>query len=193
LAASSYLFFGLRDDVPVLLITGGSSGAKRLNDAIVRRVPEIIAQGWQVLHVVGPTLPAPEDTPRGYVAVDYCRRMDWAYSVADVVIARAGAATVSELAIAGLPSVLVPYHVGNGEQQKNARYLVDAGAALTVSQEKFDDAYIDTVVMGLLRDKSARDEMSQAAKSVAIVDAAAQVAAMVWSAGLGASADVDAP
>lgn len=183
LAPEGYHFFGLDPAAPVLLITGGSSGAKKLNEALIDAVPRIVKRGWQVLHLVGPALDVPTGMPRGYVAVDYCRRMELAYAVADLVISRAGAATVSELAIAGLPAILVPYHVGNGEQHKNARFLVDEGAALVVSQEEVTEIYIDRVVIPLLEDEPARRRMAEAAQRVAIRDAAERFAAMVWAAG----------
>jgi UDP-N-acetylglucosamine--N-acetylmuramyl-(pentapeptide) pyrophosphoryl-undecaprenol N-acetylglucosamine transferase len=120
--------------------------------------------------------------PEGYVPVPYCQRMELAYSVADLVISRAGAATVSELAIAGLPAILVPYHVGNGEQQKNGRLLTEAGAAIQVAQGDVTDAYIDSVVFDLMDDAPRRSQMAEAAGSVAVRDAAERFAEMVWSA-----------
>jgi UDP-N-acetylglucosamine--N-acetylmuramyl-(pentapeptide) pyrophosphoryl-undecaprenol N-acetylglucosamine transferase len=182
LAPEGYEFFGLDPLKPVLLITGGSSGAKKLNEALVDAVPRIVAKGWQVLHLVGPTLSVPRDMPAGYVAVDYCKRMELAYAVSDLVISRAGAATVSELAIAGVASILVPYHVGNGEQHRNARYLASEKAALVVNQSEVTSAYIDSVVLPLLDDGDRRQQMSQAAKRVAMVDAAEKFADMVWAA-----------
>lgn len=183
LAPEGYKFFGLDPNKPVLLITGGSSGAKKLNEALVSAVPRIVGRGWQVLHLVGPTLDIPSSMPQGYVAVDYCKRMELAYAVADLVISRAGAATVSELAIAGAPSILVPYHVGNGEQHRNARYLVGENAALVVNQADVTSAYIDSVVLPLLDDGPRRQQMGQAAKAVALTDAAEKLADMVWTAG----------
>jgi UDP-N-acetylglucosamine--N-acetylmuramyl-(pentapeptide) pyrophosphoryl-undecaprenol N-acetylglucosamine transferase len=183
LAPEGYKFFGLDSRKPVLLITGGSSGAKKLNEALISAVPHIVERGWQVLHLIGPSLEIPATMPDGYIGLDYCKRMELAYAVADMVVSRAGAATVSELAIAGIPSILVPYHVGNGEQHRNARYLVDEGAALVVNQEDVTSAYIDSVVLPLLDDGDRRQQMSQAAKRVAITDAAEKFADMVWSAG----------
>ena len=183
LAPDGFEFFGLDPHKPVLLITGGSSGAKKLNEALVSAVPRIVERGWQVLHLVGPSLDIPAGMPAGYVARDYCNRMELAYAVADLVISRAGAATVSELAIAGVPSILVPYHVGNGEQHRNARFLVDEGAALVVNQSEVTNAYIDSVVLPLLDDDHRREQMGQAAKNVALTDAAEKFADMVWAAG----------
>jgi UDP-N-acetylglucosamine--N-acetylmuramyl-(pentapeptide) pyrophosphoryl-undecaprenol N-acetylglucosamine transferase len=183
LAPEGYRVFGLDPDRPVVLITGGSSGAKKLNEALVAAVPSFVDRGWQVLHLVGPSLDIPSAMPDGYVALDYCRRMELAYAVADVAISRAGAATVSELAIAGVPSILVPYHVGNGEQHRNARYLADEGAAVVVNQVDVTSAYIDAVVLPLLDDDQRRQQMGQAAKRVALTDAAEKFADMVWAAG----------
>jgi UDP-N-acetylglucosamine--N-acetylmuramyl-(pentapeptide) pyrophosphoryl-undecaprenol N-acetylglucosamine transferase len=182
LAPEGYEFFGLTASKPVLLITGGSSGAKKLNDWLVAAVPRIVERGWQVLHLVGPALDIPSGMPEGYVALDYCQRMELAYAVSDVVISRAGAATVSELAIAGVPSLLVPYHAGNGEQFRNARFLVGEGAALMVNQAEMTSAYIDSVVLPLLDDDDRRQQMGKAAKRVAITDAAERFADMVWQA-----------
>lgn len=180
-------FFGLDPARPVFLVTGGSSGAVRLNEAVVRWVPQIVAAGWQVVHLVGPQHEVAQDMPEGYVGLNYCSRMELAYAVSDLVMCRAGAATVSELAIAGLPSILVPYHVGNGEQQRNARFLVDAGAALTVAQADVTDEYFDSVVLPLVIDSSKRQSMATAARGLAIMDAAEVFAHMVWAARKGAS------
>ena len=182
LRPEAYEFFGLDPSRPVLLITGGSSGAKKLNEALIGSVPQIVERGWQVLHLVGPALDAPTGLPEGYLALAYCTRMDLAYAVADLVMSRGGAATVSELAIAGVPAIVVPYHVGNGEQHKNARYLVDEGAALVVNQAEVTSAYIDSVVLPLLDDEPRRESMGQAAKRVAHTDAAERFADMVWAA-----------
>jgi UDP-N-acetylglucosamine--N-acetylmuramyl-(pentapeptide) pyrophosphoryl-undecaprenol N-acetylglucosamine transferase len=183
LRPEGYRFFGLDPARPVVLITGGSSGAKKLNEALIAAVPRIVERNWQVLHLVGPSLDIPRAMPPGYVALDYCSRMELAYAVADVVISRAGAATVSELAIAGVASILVPYHVGNGEQHRNARYLVAEGAALVVNQAEVTETYIDSVVLPLLDDRERRDQMAQAAKRLALTDAAEKFATMVWAAG----------
>ena len=182
LSREAYEFFGLVPDRPVLLITGGSSGAKKLNDAVVSKVPDIIGRGWQVIHLIGPTLQEPVSVPGGYVVMPYCRRMDLAYAISDLVVSRSGAATVSELAIVGLPAILVPYHVGNGEQEKNARFLVDAGAAVMVHQSDFTDATIESVLMPLLDDDARRTQMASRAVGLGVRDAATVFADMVWAA-----------
>jgi UDP-N-acetylglucosamine--N-acetylmuramyl-(pentapeptide) pyrophosphoryl-undecaprenol N-acetylglucosamine transferase len=175
-------YFSLDPFRPVLLVTGGSTGARMLNEAIFRRISGIIERGWQILHLVGPGQYQSPPAPAGYVALDYCSRMDLAYSAADLVVSRAGAATVSELAIVGLPAIFVPYHVGNGEQEKNAQYLVSWGAARVVAQDEFTEQYIDSVLIPLLDDDEARKQMSSAAKKLGMTDGADSVADMVWAA-----------
>lgn len=175
-------FFGLSSKKPVLLVTGGSSGAVRINEVIFDRASALVEAGWQVLHLVGPTQQAPEGMPAGYVSVPYCQRMELAYSAADLVISRAGAATVSELAVAGCPSILVPYHVGNGEQEANARFLVETGAARMVAQADFTPSYLDSEVLPLMADAVTRKNMAGAASAVAVTNAAEVFANMIWQA-----------
>jgi UDP-N-acetylglucosamine--N-acetylmuramyl-(pentapeptide) pyrophosphoryl-undecaprenol N-acetylglucosamine transferase len=120
--------FGLDTSRPTLLVTGGSSGAKRINDTVVSAAALLIGAGWQVLHLSGGLRGAIEDPGLpGYRVVEYTDRMDLALAAADLAISRAGSATVSELAAVGLPAIFVPYPVGNGEQALNARDAVGAG------------------------------------------------------------------
>ena len=128
--AEARAFFGLDPERPTLLVTGGSQGARRLNQAVSGAAPARAAAGVQVLHVVGPmgeAAPEPSDVP--YVVRDFVDRMDLAYAAADLVVCRAGASSVTEAAAVGLPAVFVPLPIGNGEQHQNARPVVDAGAA----------------------------------------------------------------
>ena len=90
----------------------------------------------QVLHVVGPKGEAAVSRSEGeppYVVLGYVDRMDLAYAAADLVVCRAGANTVTEVAAVGLPAVFVPLPIGNGEQALNARPVVDAGGGLLVA------------------------------------------------------------
>jgi UDP-N-acetylglucosamine--N-acetylmuramyl-(pentapeptide) pyrophosphoryl-undecaprenol N-acetylglucosamine transferase len=122
--------FGLRTDLPTLLVTGGSQGARRINQSIAGAAPALIASGVQVLHVSGPGNVVDLDVPTGpeaavpYVVVEYVDRMDLAYAAADAVVGRAGANSVTEAAAVGLPAVFVPLPIGNGEQALNARAVV---------------------------------------------------------------------
>src|SRR5215217_5403058 len=111
--------YGLRDDQPVLLVTGGSQGAASINPAVLGAAQAFADGGVQVLHVTGPAheMPAP-DTGVPYVVLGYVDRMDLAYSAADAVLCRSGSNTVTEVSGVGLPAVFVPLPIGNGEQAR---------------------------------------------------------------------------
>ena len=94
--------------------------------------------------------------------MEYTDRMDLALSTADLAVSRAGATTVSELQVVGLPAVFVPYHVGNGEQEKNAAATVQAGAAMLVRQADFTPEWVRTTLVPLLSDRERIDQMTAA-------------------------------
>ena len=120
--------FGLRPDLPVLLVTGGSQGARSLNHAVLAAAGWIRAAGVQVLHIIGPRsdidVPPPGGEPP-YVTLPYLDRMDLAYAAADFALCRAGAMTCAELTAVGLPAAYVPLPHGNGEQRLNAAPIED--------------------------------------------------------------------
>ena len=123
--------FGLDPDRPTLLVTGGSQGAKRLNDAASGAALRLRSAGVQVLHATGTahtvTVPDPVAGAPPYVVLPYLDRMDLAYAAADLVLCRAGANTVVELTAVGLPAAYVPLPIGNGEQELIARPVGAAG------------------------------------------------------------------
>ena len=147
--------FGLQPEWPTVLVTGGSLGAQRLNDAFRARVAELSQAGVQVLHVTGlgkefvPEQPAP-GAP--YVVVPYADRMELAYAAADLVVARSGANTVCELTAVGLPAVYVP--------------LLAAGGGLLVDDADFTPQWIDAVLLGLATDRERVSRMATAARTL---------------------------
>jgi len=151
---------------PVLLVTGGSTGARRLNDAMTASARSVVAAGWQVLHITGSGRGGDDPGVAGYRVLEYCDRMDLAFAAADLVLCRSGAATVSELAALGLPSVLVPYAVGNGEQRLNARELVEAGGARIVDDATVSPEWVTVELIPLLGDRDEIDRMATRAASV---------------------------
>ena len=163
-------FFGLDPQTPTLLVTGGSLGAKRINDAVEASRKVLAAAGVQVLHIVGERSELAEVHEDLYRRIRYCDRMDLAIASADAAIARAGAATVSEFSAVGLPAIYVPYPVGNGEQALNAKAAVDAEAALMVRDADFNADYISRVVVPLLSNTAQLATMQAATSLVAIGD-----------------------
>jgi UDP-N-acetylglucosamine--N-acetylmuramyl-(pentapeptide) pyrophosphoryl-undecaprenol N-acetylglucosamine transferase len=178
--------FGLDPERPTLLVTGGSQGARRINEAVSTSAPALAAAGVQVLHVIGP---ANDVTPAGreqgidglppYVVLPYVDRMDLAYAAADLVVCRAGANTVTEVAATGLPAIFVPLPIGNGEQALNARPVVDAGGGLLVQDAALTPEWVAATVPGLANDHDRLAEMSSAAADLIPRDADDQLAQMI--------------
>jgi UDP-N-acetylglucosamine--N-acetylmuramyl-(pentapeptide) pyrophosphoryl-undecaprenol N-acetylglucosamine transferase len=164
--------FGLAADLPTLLVTGGSQGAKRLNDAASGAAADLRAAGVQVLHATGTAhvVEVPEGDP-SYVTVPYLDRMELGYAAADLVLCRAGANTVVELTAVGLPAAYVPLPIGNGEQALNAKPVVDAGGGLMVDDADCTPAWVRTVLTPLLTDSARLATMGLAAASSGRPDA----------------------
>lgn len=162
--------FGLKLETVTLLVTGGSLGAKSINDTVVASKPLLLAAGIQVLHVSGSKSDLPDLVEPYYSRISYCDRMELAIAASDFAISRAGASTVSEFAAVGLPAVFVPYPVGNGEQKFNVQDVVEAGGALLVNDEDFTAEFVAEKLVPLLSNTKRLAEMSRGAKSVGVVD-----------------------
>ena len=189
--------FGLRPGLPVLLVTGGSQGARSLNAAVSGAARWLRGAGVQVLHIVGPrntadapqapcTAPGPAmgpvtGEPGGvpYVAVPYVDRMDLAYAAADFVLCRAGAMTCAELTAVGLPAAYVPLPIGNGEQRLNALPIVQRGGGMLVPNAELTPQWIRDALLPVLADTDQVANMSEAAASLGRGDADRWLAAAV--------------
>jgi len=186
--------FGLPAEGRVLLVTGGSQGAQRLNRALTGAARDLAAAGVHVLHVAGPKqadlvrreLGAGQGAaPATHHVLPYVDRMDLAYAAADLAVCRAGAMTCAELSAVGLPAVYVPLPIGNGEQALNARPVVDAGGGLLIADADFDAARVRSQVLPLLRDPAKLERMSAAAARHGSRDADRALAEMVLRAAAG--------
>ncbi len=171
--------FGLDPGRPVLLVTGGSSGARRINEQLIAGLDDVLASGWQVLHASGGFRAAIGIERDGYRAVEYLDRMDLALALADLALGRSGTGTVLELSALGVPAVFVPYPHGNGEQRLNAREAVAAGGALLVADEDFTAGWLREQLLPLLGDPSRRSAMAAAIASVGVPDGTARTVALI--------------
>ena len=181
--AEALATWGLRPDLPVLLVTGGSQGAGSLNRAVLGAAPAFAEAGVQVLHMTGPAheTAAPEaGVP--YVTVGFVDRMDLAYSAADAVLCRSGSNTVTEVSGVGLPAVFVPLPIGNGEQALNARAVVEAGGALIVDDADLTSAWVADHIVALLTDPARLRAMGEAASDLIPLDADEKLARMILDA-----------
>lgn len=142
-------YFQIPQDATVVVAFGGSQGAAHINESIKELValrPDL----W-VIHAHGAAHGAVSQSSH-YLPYSYIDRMDLAYAAADVVIARAGAMTCAEVAVMGTPTVFVPLPHGNGEQEGNARPLVDAGGAMLVADSVLNGLVLDQSIRGIVSD-----------------------------------------
>jgi UDP-N-acetylglucosamine--N-acetylmuramyl-(pentapeptide) pyrophosphoryl-undecaprenol N-acetylglucosamine transferase len=179
LRAEAAAYFGLDAARPTLLVFGGSLGAQRLNDAFGGAWRDVLDAGWQLLHVTGERSDLPDPGVPGYTVRRYVDRMDLAFALCDLIVSRAGAATVSEISALGIPAVYVPYAVGNGEQALNAASAVRAGAAILIADAEFTADRVRTEIVPLLSDGSRRAEMIEAAASAGTRTGTQNVVAMI--------------
>lgn len=177
--SEAHAAFGLDAVRPVLLVTGGSTGARKINATISASAPLVIGAGWQVLHIAGDRAEVRDPHLDGYTFLNYCDRMDLAIAVADLAVSRSGSATVSELTAIGVPAVFVPYPVGNGEQRFNAADVVAAGGAVIVDDVAFTPEWVATSLVPLLRDRALIAEMAVQSASVGVADGADRMVALV--------------
>lgn len=171
--------FGLDADAPTVLVTGGSLGARRINEVIDASVALLQAAGIQILHIVGESSDLKPLKQKGYVRLAYCDRMDLAILAADFAVSRAGASTVSEFNALGLPALYLPYAVGNGEQNKNIVDVVAANGAITIADAKFDREFVSNQLVPLMSSSKKLAEMAAAAKSCGNLDGTQKLLALV--------------
>lgn len=171
--------FGLDPKTITILVTGGSLGAKKINQTIDESRRVFSAAGIQVLHIVGGKSEFDEVSEGDYKRIKYCDRMDLAIAASNFAVARAGASTVSEFASAGLPAVYVPYPVGNGEQKFNVADLISAGGGLLVLDKDFTADYVAEKLIPLISNTKALSTMAAAAKANGVSDGAARLLKLV--------------
>lgn len=171
--------FGLDAATVTLLVTGGSLGAKHINETIEASRNILSAAGIQVLHLVGQKAGLPDLHEKDYVRLAYCDDMAKAIEAATFAVARAGSSTVSEFAAVGLPAVYVPYPVGNGEQKLNAAEVVAVGGGVLVTDENFTPSYVANELIPLISNSVQVKTMATAAAKYGIADATARLLKLV--------------
>ncbi|GAB4401603.1 MAG: undecaprenyldiphospho-muramoylpentapeptide beta-N-acetylglucosaminyltransferase [Microscillaceae bacterium] len=181
-AAEGYAHFGLQPNKPTVLVIGGSQGAKSINEAIAQNLEKFEQAGAQLLWQTGKNPFQESALSQAGEALPYVRRtefiypMDLAYAVADVVISRAGALSVSELCIAAKPTVFVPLPTAAEDHQtQNARALVAKEAALLVPNAEAHARLVPTALY-LLQNAPLRQKFSQHLRPLARPEATRQIA-----------------
>ena len=177
--AAARKFFGLKPDTTTLLVTGGSLGARSINETVERSRALLSAAGIQVLHIIGGSSDLAEVAEPEYRRVRYVDQMELAIAASDFAVSRAGAATVSEFCAVGLPALYIPYAVGNGEQKFNLRDVLAAGGAITATDREFDEEYVRSSLIPVISDSKRLAKMSEAAKQAGVLDGTERFIALV--------------
>jgi len=177
-------YFGLDPNKKTILIIGGSLGAKSINQAIKNNLQNILelGQGIQILWQTGKyyfeAIYADEkikSVNENVKVLSFIDRMDYAYRLADVIISRAGATSISELAIVGKPTILVPSpNVAEDHQTKNALALTNNGSAILIKDNEIDSKIVENL-SSLLKDQNTADSLSNSIKKFALPDAAKEI------------------
>jgi UDP-N-acetylglucosamine--N-acetylmuramyl-(pentapeptide) pyrophosphoryl-undecaprenol N-acetylglucosamine transferase len=164
--------FGIAEGETMLLVFGGSLGARHVNDAIAAMKGELLARsGLRIVHSCGKELfdevvselSLTEAEATRWQVMPYINNMGEALAAADVVVSRAGASSIAEIAALSVPSVLVPYPLATADHQTtNARYLTDAGGAILVPDDELDTPAFRDAVLGLVDDAGRRRQMREA-------------------------------
>ncbi len=182
--------FNLNRDLPVLMVTGGSSGARSINRALYAVLPKLLTE-MQIIHLTGSQNWAENEMEiariqeltggipglfERYKAFPYLHsEMGAALSAADLVVARAGASVLGEFPLFGLPAILVPYPYAWRYQKVNADFLAIRNAAIVLADEELPQK-LASCVLELMRDQAKRDQMCKAMRSVARPNAAGDIA-----------------
>jgi UDP-N-acetylglucosamine--N-acetylmuramyl-(pentapeptide) pyrophosphoryl-undecaprenol N-acetylglucosamine transferase len=182
---AGYKALGLDPRRKTFLVFGGSRGARPINQALVAGLSELVAE-HQVVHATGqvdwPWVKEQRETLSAEIQAHYYaypylhdEMLFAAFATADLVVARAGAATTAEFPAVGLPSILVPYPYSGQHQQLNADFMVAHGASVCIDDADLGKELVPTVNR-LLADKTTLDRMSQCARALSRPDAAHRLA-----------------
>ena len=178
---------GLSGDLPVLLVTGGSKGARTINNAVLSSLTALLELA-QVVHITGlldwPVVEAaakdlPEHLAERYHAMPYLHEMGAALSAADLVVSRAGASALGEYPFFGLPAVLVPYPYAWRYQKVNAEVLSQRGAAILL-EDHLMQAQLYPLIADLLRSPAKREPMRASMRVLSRPGAADAIASQLF-------------
>lgn len=190
--AQSRTAFELPGSGPVLLVSGGSQGARSLNTAITGAAAALLAAGISVLHVVGPAnltddvvSRADANTGAVYRPLGFVDDMALAYAAADLMLGRAGAATVMETAMVGLPTIFVPLPHGNGEQARNAEFLIQAQAGILIADAELTSQRLVDEVTAVVADPHRLTAMARTCQALVPGGSARLLADLIRSAAQG--------
>lgn len=168
-------FFGLDTNKKTLLIIGGSLGAKTINESIAASIEKLSGEKFQVLWQTGklffPSAKKAVENKATIKAHDFVTKMDFAYAVADVVVSRAGASSISELCIVKKPAILIPFpFAAEDHQTKNAMALVTRQAAILIKDSEAKEKLLNEILL-LMNDESKQELLKKNIGELALANA----------------------
>ncbi len=169
--------FGLNPALPVLFITGGSLGARVINEAIAQGLPKLLDAGLQIIWQTGASYHSQyvKYSSDRVLVLDFVRHMEAAYAASDLIVSRAGG-TISELCIVGKPCILLPSpNVAEDHQTKNVEALVEKDAAVLVRDRDAAEQLLPAI-LDLLGDERRREDISRRIRQLARPDATRHIA-----------------
>lgn len=175
--------FGLDPSRQTVLVTGGSLGAKNINEAIAAAVPDFSSNDLQLIWQTGKTFaPVAKEVSKGRKNVwtdEFITKMEYAFAAADIVVSRSGAMAVSELSAAAKPVIFVPFPYATEDHQTvNAKRLSDKNAAILITDQQVNEQLIPTIIQ-LAEDKQKQQELRQNISKLAILNADEVIAAEI--------------
>jgi UDP-N-acetylglucosamine--N-acetylmuramyl-(pentapeptide) pyrophosphoryl-undecaprenol N-acetylglucosamine transferase len=178
-------YFGLDDGKPVLFVTGGSQGARHINEAVCGMLKSLKESGMQVIHLTGSEGYQAFSSAHVASGVKSCvkpfeSRMKLAFDAADIIISRAGASSLAEISATGKPAILVPYPFAtDNHQYHNAKLLSDNNAAMLVLDKDITPEMLLSKMNLLMADEGKRSELSRNCAKYFVPDSANKMAAIV--------------
>lgn len=172
--------FQLKNDVPTVLIFGGSRGAKPINNAVINGLAVWKEKPYQILYVTGEAHFSQVEkelsiigTASNIKVVPFIYEMPQILQAVDLVVSRAGATTLAEITAVGIPSILIPSpYVTNNHQEKNAHMLVEKGASEMLLEEALTSEKLVEKIDLIMLNEHKRKTMTKSAKAIGIPDAA---------------------
>lgn len=180
-AARGRAWLGFGDELPIVLVLGGSQGARQVNELMAAVLPALAGKA-RVAHQTGPGNPPIRAADGSYRGFEFVRdELPDLYAAADVIVGRAGAGTVWEGAAAGKPMVFIPLagQGTRGDQVENADFLAASGAAVCLTGDRATPEALASALAELLASPEARSAMASAAARLVRPDAAERAAALI--------------
>lgn len=169
---------GLKPEKPVVLVFGGSQGAKAINDSVIKIINEKLNKDYQIMWAPGPIQYDIVKKEINNISkleavkiVPYIYNMEEVMNACDLIISRSGAMTITEISIVGKPAIFIPLpNVSNDHQVYNAKVLENVGAAKILLNENLNKDTLNSLVEEIIRNPKQMQEMAENARKIAITN-----------------------